>query len=80
MIYNFTKFVATKAGPKNFFFPLLFYCSAAVRSGIRDTRSGFPDGYKSGSGINITDPQCCKNLEFEDMHTVLRIRDVYPGS
>jgi hypothetical protein len=44
------KFMATKKMGKIFFFAPLFF--AVVRYGIRD-----PNGKKSGSRINIQDPQ-----------------------
>jgi hypothetical protein len=40
-----------------FFFTPLFI--AVFGSGIRDPGSGIWDGYKSGSEINIPDPQHC---------------------
>jgi hypothetical protein len=47
--------------------------------GWKQFGSGIRDGKKSnpGSGINIPDPQHCKNVH---LFPVLWIRDVYPGS
>jgi hypothetical protein len=41
---------------QNISFPPFFF-GAAVKSKIWETRSGIPDGYKSGSGRSIPDPQ-----------------------
>ncbi len=61
-IYNFVKFTATIKVWQLIFFIPLFSCCFWIqdpRTGIWDLGSGMGKKNKSGSGINIPDPQHC---------------------
>ncbi len=59
----------------NFFSPLSFV--AVFGSGIRDPGSGMGKNQDPGSGINIPDPQHCKNYHNKPAENYNNCQDTY---
>jgi hypothetical protein len=59
----------------NFFSPLSFV--AVFGSGVRDPGSGMGKNQDPGSGINIPDPQHCKQLKMLQNECYVLIKFVY---